>query len=167
MSFVRRVNSHSVRLFLFLGFLFSFVFCRNILPEEREIIVKEVNRIRRETQAPDMMEVVWNEELATIASGYASECKKFLNPTRSNQSTEFDTVGEVHYIGRLKDANLSFSSLMVNAAIQWNNLKNHTKIFHGNSSHSKRICQNDIYAQVFTVTQHVTGYFIKHLPIIF
>ena len=153
MSLASKVNFHSAGMLLYPSLLFSFVFCRNILPEEREIIVKEVNRIRRETQAPDMMEVVWNEELATIASGYASQCNKFSNPTRSNQSTEFDTVGEVHYIGRLKDANLSFSSLMANAAIQWNNLKNHTKNLtriHENSSYSK-ICQNDIYAQVYNI----------------
>ena len=151
MSLASKMNFHSAGMLLYPSLLFSFVFCRNILPEEREIIVKEVNRIRRETQAPYMMEVVWNEELATIASGYASECKKFLNPTRSNQSTEFDTVGEVHYIGRLKDANLSFSSLMANAAIQWNNMKYHLKSFteiHGNLTYIK-ICRNDIYAQVY------------------
>ena len=151
MSLGSRVNFHSVELLLLLSLLFSFVFCRNILPEERELIVEEVNRIRRETQAPDMMEVVWNEELATIASGYASECNKFSNPIRSNQSTEFDTVGEVHYIGRLKDANWSFLSLITNAAIQWKNSKNRTKFLteiDGNSSYSK-ICQNDMYAQVF------------------
>ena len=154
MSLYRRVKFHSVGLLIILGLLFSFVLCRNILPEEREKIVEEVNRIRRELQAPNMMEVVWNEELAKIASVYASECSKFSNPTRSNQSTEFDTVGEVHYIGRLKAANLSFLSLVANAAIHWNNLKNRTENFteiHGNTSYSK-ICQNDIYAQVLLFT---------------
>ena len=95
-------------------------FAIDIAPRERNAFIEEVNKVRREVQGPNMMEVVWNEDLATMASGYASGCNGYLNPTRNNQSTdrEFNTVGEVHYIGRLEEG-MSSSSLLLEAVVNW------------------------------------------------
>jgi hypothetical protein len=92
--------------------------------EEGEMFLEEINRIRRKVDptASKMMEMIWSDELATIATEYASECKAYLNPARNNQSTDFNEVGELHYVGRLKDA-ASFSSLLVDAVSFWNTSK--------------------------------------------
>ena len=95
-------------------------FANDIGPRDldRNAFIEEINKLRRQAQSPNMMEMVWDEELATIASGYASGCNGFLNPTRNNQSTEFNTVGEVHYIGRF-EGGMSLSSLLLDAVVHW------------------------------------------------
>ena len=100
------------------------VLCHIFVAEEGEMFLEEINRIRRELNptASKMMEMIWSDELATIATEYASECKAYLNPARNNQSTDFNEVGELHYVGRLKDA-ASFSSLLVDAVSFWNTSK--------------------------------------------
>ena len=106
---------------MFLSNIVTTVLCHRLVAEEGEMFLKEINMIRCKVNpmASRMMEVVWSDELAAIATEYASECKVYLNPARSNQSTVFNEVGELHYVGRLKDTN-SFSSLLVNAVSFWN-----------------------------------------------
>ena len=102
------------------------VLCHKFVAEEGEMFLEEINKIRRKVDptASKMMEMIWSNELATIATDYASECiyRAYLNPARNNQSTDFNEVGELHYVGRLKDA-ASFSSLLVDAVSFWNTSK--------------------------------------------
>jgi hypothetical protein len=95
------------------------VFSLNLYTEEWEIFLREINRIRRKVDPPAsrMMEVMWSEELATIASTYASECIANVNALRNNQSNQVKEVGELHYVAVL---NKAISSFLVDAVASWN-----------------------------------------------
>ena len=138
---------------LLLSNIVTTVLCHKFVAEEGEMFLEEINKIRRELNptASKMMEVVWSDELATIATEYASECKAYLNPARNNQSTDFNAVGELHYVGSLKDT-ASLSSLLVDAVSFWNTskLRNVTRILPGGNISDSTVltCHTKDYIQV-------------------
>ena len=134
---------------MFLSNVVTTVLCHKFVAEESEMFLKEINTIRRKVDPTPskMLEVNWSDDLATIATTYASECTRYLNPARNNQSAVFNQVGELHYVGRLKDA-MSFSSLLVDAALFW--ISNKLDITRNVSTTS--LCHTQDYIQVYIVS---------------
>ena len=93
--------------------------CYDLLPEEQRMFIEEINSIRRQVvpSASNMMEIAWNDELASMARRYAARCDRLGNHERSSQSTQFDVVGESIYV-----STLPVESVLMDALNYWKSL---------------------------------------------